>query len=266
MKKKPLVTILILVYNNADGLEDTISSVLAQDFVNAEVILSDDGSSNYNTCLLEDYAKRLRSKFESVRVNVNEKNLGTVKHLNRVIRMAEGSYIINCCSGDSFYAKNTISHLVSCFKKSGKRILSARRLDVYPDGKTKKRPSVLIGCALKLCPKALMEYMICNKNLLSGCCTFAAKELFETYGYYDEDYFLVEDYPYYVELLRKKEPFAVTFQPAIRHGIGGVSTGKVHPAIYEDIEKMREKLYFHREDFPGKVQKFLEQSQKNSKT
>ena len=263
MKKKPLVTIMILVYNNADGLDETISSVMEQDFLDAEVILSDDGSSNYDTCLLEEYAKHLRTKFETVRVNVNEHNLGTVKHLNRVIRMAEGSYLMNCCSGDSFYAKNTISHLVSCFQKSGKRILSARRLDVYPEGKNKYRPSVFVGCALKICPKALMEYMICNKNLLSGCCTFAAKELFETYGYYEEDYFLVEDYPYYVELLRKKEPFAVTFQPAIRHGIGGVSTGKVHPAIYEDIEKRRKKLYDHREDFSGKVQRFLETCRKD---
>lgn len=262
MKKNPLVTILILVYNNADGLEETIASVLEQDYENAEVIISDDGSSNYDTSRLEDYAKRLRKKYASVRVNINEKNLGTVKHLNRVNQMAKGTYIINCCSGDSFYGKNTISHLVKCFEKSRVRILSARRVDVYPDGKSKKRPSALVGVALKLCPKALMEYMICKKNLLSGCCTFAAKELFEVHGYYDEDYFLVEDYPYYVELLRKKETFGVTFQPAIRHGIGGVSTGKVHPAIYGDIEKMREKLYSQREEFSGKVQKFLEDCRK----
>ena len=78
--------------------------------------------------------------------------------------------------------------------------------------------------------------MICKKNVLSGCCTFGAKELFETYGYYDEAYHLVEDYPYYVMLLRKKVPFGRANYPAIVHGIGGVSTGKVHPSIYKFLE------------------------------
>ena len=40
----PLVSIWILMYNNAAELDGTIDSVISQDYPNAEVIFSDDGS------------------------------------------------------------------------------------------------------------------------------------------------------------------------------------------------------------------------------
>lgn len=246
---RPFVTIFVLVYNNADSLDSTIQSVLQQTYENAEVIISDDGSSNYDTGILETYAEQLRQKYAKVRVNVNEKNVGTVKHLNRVIAMAEGELLFNCCSGDTFYEETTISQLVEQFEKSKCKIITARRMDEYADGHTKIRPIPVLGRLLHDCPHLLINYMIQKKNLLSGCCTFARKSLYEEYGAYDEEYHLVEDYPYYLMLLLKGVTFGWYGKPAIRHTIGGVSTGRVHPSIYKDIARMREKLYQGKDNY-----------------
>ncbi|MGN0347071.1 MAG: glycosyltransferase [Lachnospiraceae bacterium] len=245
----PFVTIFVLVYNNADGLCSTIQSVLHQTYENAEVIISDDGSSNYDTGILENYARKLRTKYKKVRVNVNEKNVGTVKHLNRVIAMAEGELLFNCCSGDTFYEETTISQLVEQFANPECKIITARRMDEYADGHTKIRPVPVLGRMLQHCPHLLINYMIQKKNLLSGSCTFARKSLYEEYGVYDEEYHLVEDYPYYLMLLLEGVDFGWYGKPAIRHTIGGVSTGKVHPSIYSDITRMREKLYQSKDNY-----------------
>lgn len=258
--EKTFVTIFILVYNNADGLDKTVQSVIDQTYENVEVILSDDGSKNYDISILERYAEKIRTRYDKVYVNVNEQNLGTVKHLNRVIKMAKGKYLFNCCSGDSFCNKDTVAKLVDEFEKSGSLILATRRKDLYDNGKTKLRPAWFYGFALQHCPMQLLDYMVCKKNVISGSCTFCSKELFETYGYYDEDYHLVEDYPYYVMLLQKKVKFGWTSMPSICHEIGGVSTGKVHPSIYKDIELMREKMYMQKELYSKKIQVFLEQN------
>lgn len=256
VKNNSLVTIYILVYNNADALEVTISSVLEQDYDNAEIIISDDGSSNYDTKVLEEYADRLRSRYKSVRVNVNEKNIGTVKHLNRVFKMAEGDILVTCSSGDYFSSKDAVTNLVRSFEKTDKLIITTRRIDRYSDH-DKVRPGRLLGLILKLFPGQLLNYMILKKNIISGCCTFYRREIFDKYGFLDERYHLVEDYPYYVMLLRKRVKIGFMTRPVIVHTIGGVSTGKVHPSIYKDIELLREDLYQYRNEFDKRTEAFL---------
>lgn len=239
--KKPTVTIYILVYNNAEELPATIESVMKQTYTDAEVILSDDGSQNYDVSILEQYAAVLRKKYRQVRININERNVGTVKHLNRVLKMAEGTYLLSCSSGDIFAKEDTIEKIVRTFEQKKTLLLTTRRMDVMPE-KKKIRPSVLTGILLKCAPGMLLNYMVRKKNVISGCCTFYQKELFETYGYFDEQYHLVEDYPYYVMLLQKKVKFGWSGIVSIHHRMGGVSTGRIHPSIYKDIELMRSLL------------------------
>lgn len=239
--KNPTVTIYILVYNNAEELPATIESVMKQTYADAEVIISDDGSQNYDVSMLEKYAAVLRKKYGQVRINVNEKNVGTVKHLNRVLKMAEGRYLISCSSGDTFAKEDTVEKIVRAFEKKKTLLLTTRRMDITSQ-KKKIRPFAMIGMLLKLAPGLLLDYMIRKKNVISGCCTFYQKKLFETYGYFDERYHLVEDYPYYVMLLQKKVRFGWSGMISICHRMGGVSTGRVHPSIYRDIELMRSLL------------------------
>lgn len=236
---KPLITIFILLYNNVSELEPTVASILEQDYDNAEIIISDDGSTKYDTGILEKYAKRLRARYASVRVNVNLENVGTVKHLNKVFRLANGKYMFSCCSGDRYASRDTISKLVAYFEKSGALLVTTRRIDEYDNKKTKVRPSRLVGAALRLCPMKLRDYMLAKKNLISGCCTFYSKALFEQYGYLDERYHLVEDYPLYIKLLTKGVRIYWYGIETVIHGIGGVSTGRIHPSIYKDIELLR---------------------------
>ncbi len=239
--KKPTATIYILVYNNAEELPATIESVMKQTYADAEIIISDDGSQNYDVSILEQYAAVLRKKYGQVRININEKNVGTVKHLNRVLKMAEGRYLISCSSGDTFAKEETVEKIVRTFEKKKTLLLTTRRMDIM-SRKKKIRPSVMIGMLLKLAPGILLDYMIRKKNVISGCCTFYQKRLFETYGYFDERYHLVEDYPYYVMLLQKKVRFGWSGMVSVCHRMGGVSTGRVHPSIYRDIELMRSSL------------------------
>lgn len=244
--EKPQVTIYIIIYNNADELPVTIDSVMEQTITDAEIILSDDGSQNYDFRILEEYAERLRKKYSRVRININEQNVGTVKHLNKVLKMAEGQYLLTCASGDAFAAADSVEKIVNRFKKKNLQILTTRRLEV---GKGKKvRPSLLVGIFLLIAPGKLLDYMIQKKNVISGCCTFYRKDLFEQYGYFDEKYHLVEDYPYYVMLLQKKVKIGWSSMVSIRHRMGGVSTGKIHPSIYKDIELMRESLQENKAD------------------
>ncbi len=58
MKKLPLISVLICTYNGKRYLQQTIESVLAQTYLNFEVVLVDDGSTDGTTDLIAKLAGR----------------------------------------------------------------------------------------------------------------------------------------------------------------------------------------------------------------
>ena len=238
---EPFITITISMYNNIEGLEKTVPSIMKQDYKNAEVIISDDGSTKFDTSKIYEYADILRTKYKDVYVNINEKNEGTVKHLNKIYKMAKGKYFYDVSPGDELVDTDTLTKVTDYFEKTGLLLVSTKRRDEYDDGHIKIRPSFLVGIALKFFPKLLCKYMINKKNVLSGCGTYYCKEMFEKYGYFNEEYVLLEDYPYYVSLLEKGVKIGWYSKVTISHEMGGVSNGDVHPLIWKDIEHFKSK-------------------------
>lgn len=83
---KPLVTIIIPVYNSENYLEETIRSAMAQTWANKEIILVDDGST--------DNSLTIAKKFECNWIKIfHQQNKGASAARNYGIREAKGDYI-----------------------------------------------------------------------------------------------------------------------------------------------------------------------------
>ena len=86
MLPKPLVSVLMPVYNGELYLKEAISSVLQQTFTDFEFIIINDGST--------DKSQEVINTFNDERIKtVTQKNIGVAKSLNKGLAMAEGSYI-----------------------------------------------------------------------------------------------------------------------------------------------------------------------------
>lgn len=252
-------TVLFLSYNNFDEAAVTVDSLMKQTYTDAEIVLSDDASTEDHAQLIYDAAEKLKTHFANVRVNINEKNMGTVAHMNRLFKEIEESCIIFCSPGDAFPHEDTIANIVKRFETGGELVITGQRTDIR-DGRKKTRPGAIVGCALKLCPKLLMNYMIQKRNLISSCCTAYTKELFEKYGYLDEDYRLLDDFPFIVSLLQKGVKIGYTDEVFLEHSMGGgVSTGDdIHPVILEDLMTMLRKLKENPEGLSKKTIRSIE--------
>ena len=237
-------TVLFVLYNNFDEAEPTLVSLQEQrDCSDVELIISDDCSKEYDTSVLEGLKERLGRNFADVRINVNEENMGSVAHFNKLFKLARGEYIIFCSPGDRFPTASTISRIIGDFKNSGELILTGRRRDCYGDH-SKVRPGIFTELGLKFCSGILLNYMVQKRNLISSCCTAYSKGLFEKYGYLDEDYRLLDDFPFIVSLMQRGCRIAFTKEIFLEHEMGGgVSTGDhIHPIILKDLELMQDKL------------------------
>lgn len=88
MNNRPLVSVLMAIYNCADTLEEAVNSIINQTYTNWELIMIDDCSSD------DTYIRAVEiAKIDSrIKVYRNEKNLTLAPTLNRCLEKATGEY------------------------------------------------------------------------------------------------------------------------------------------------------------------------------
>lgn len=108
-----LVSVIVPVYNVEKYLCQCVDSILSQKYVNLEVILVDDGSSDNSPEICDDYA------LQDTRVKVIHKdNGGAADARNTGLASAAGEYVIFLDSDDYWANSEVISTLVKVFENS----------------------------------------------------------------------------------------------------------------------------------------------------
>jgi len=109
-----LVSVVIPLYNHSAYIEKCLNSVLDQDVSNIELILLDDGSSDNGFEFAKKWEELHRGKF--VRTHFErQSNVGITRTMDRLIRLAEGDFILGLAS-DDILLPNSICALLSAFK------------------------------------------------------------------------------------------------------------------------------------------------------
>jgi glycosyltransferase involved in cell wall biosynthesis len=93
---RPLVSVVMSVWNEEKYLADSIGSILAQTYTDYDFVIVNDGSTDKTQEILETFAQ----KDSRIRLVINEVNMGTAVSLNRGIESARGKYIARMDSGD----------------------------------------------------------------------------------------------------------------------------------------------------------------------
>lgn len=103
--EKPLVSIIVPVYNVEKYIQSCISSIVCQSYSNLEIILVDDGSTDKSGYLCDEIAKK------DNRINViHQQNQGLSGARNSGIDIARGEYLFFVDS-DDFLSVTTIEYL-----------------------------------------------------------------------------------------------------------------------------------------------------------
>ena len=115
---KPLLTVVIPVYNVEKYLKRCIDSILVQEWKHYDILLVDDGSSDDSPKICDDYAKAY--DFISV---IHKENGGLSEARNTGISNAEGDYLYFPDS-DDWIEPNTFSDLAEVIESDQYDIIS----------------------------------------------------------------------------------------------------------------------------------------------
>lgn len=175
------LSILTINLNNKAGLKKTIDSIASQSFTDYEYIIVDGGSTDGSKELIEANTKIITRW-------VSEKDNGIYNAMNKAIKMAHGDYCFFLNSGDYFVDSEVLATIFNHADESD--VISGNVLKVRDSGKWNRVKSHEQINLLKLL-----------KHSLPHQASFIKRKLFDTVGYYTEEYKIISDWEFFLKSL-----------------------------------------------------------------
>lgn len=178
----PKISIITISYNNCDGLEKTIKSVISQNLNDFEYIVIDGDSKDGSKDIIEKYA-------DKISYWVSEPDKGIYNAMNKGIKAANGEYLLFLNSGDELYNQHVISDV---FNEIFDQDIISGNLFHIDDTNS----DILIS------PENV-DYKHLIYNTIWHPCSFIRRDKFELIGLYDENLKIVSDWKWFLLAIAK---------------------------------------------------------------
>lgn len=207
----PILSIITINRNNADGLRKTIESVLSQDVsdkTQVEYIIIDGASTDNSVEVIKSFENNQSNKLQITKW-ISEPDTGIYNAMNKGIKMATGDYLHMLNSGD-FYEPNVLEDILE---------------------KLNKKPDILL-CAMKYVINDEYIEKIDIKNpcfLTQGPMNHQGiiylKSFHNINGLYDEGYKFSSDYDFEIKAFYNKNlVVSYIFVPSVNYFLGGLGS------------------------------------------
>jgi glycosyltransferase involved in cell wall biosynthesis len=221
MPGKPLVSILTVVFNGASYLEQTIQSVLNQDYGNIEFIVIDGGSTDGTQKLLKQYE-------HTIDYWISEPDRGISDAFNKAVLLSSGDYLNFQGAGDYLVASDVVSRIMSGIDGQRDMLISARVQRVRENNSDQ----VVWIAPRRYSPKfdkhsLLFRMPLPHQGLLTN------RRMFEMYGLFDIENKYSMDYEH---LLRAYREFPNVVMKDVIFSAwreGGVGAGRILEVLDE---------------------------------
>jgi glycosyltransferase involved in cell wall biosynthesis len=231
MKK---ISIITVVYNGEDTIEDCIRSVLNQTCEDVEYIVVDGKSNDATLDIIDKYKNRID-------LVISEEDEGIYDAMNKGIRRAAGS-LVGILNADDYYPDPEVLARV-------KQTAEAEKADcyyfdlIYEDYSGKKIRTWKAG--------SYRDGLFSTGWVPPHPAFFIRRECFDRYGYYDTDFKIAADYDMMFRLLKVKQVKSV-YRPlqVVNMRVGGESNKSIGNIIRGNLEIRRAwKKYGYRQKF-----------------
>lgn len=187
---KPLVSIIIPVYNGANYLSTAVDSALTQIYDNIEIIIVNDGSTDDTEKIAKSYGDKIRY--------FSKENGGVASALNLGLREMKGEYF-SWLSHDDIYYPEKIEKQIKFISK-----LKEGNVILYSDYEFIDKNSRKIK-TMKLDHEMLVvkpEYSL-FRGCVNGNTLLIPKNAFEECGFFDEKLKCTQDYDMWGKMMKK---------------------------------------------------------------
>ncbi len=208
----PLVTIVTVSFNADSVIEQTIKSVLEQDYTNIEYIIIDGGST-------DDTLKIINKYKNDISILISEPDNGIYDAMNKGIDNSHGHWINFLNAGDYFCNSSIVNRVINNLNKKSEIICG----DIYylygDEKKYKKVPGL----------NSVLNGMFCFHQAL-----FTRTDLLKKYKF-NTQYKISGDYDFVLNCYKNNHNFEFLDFPMVTYLSGGKSETEISLARIEDL-------------------------------
>lgn len=212
---KPLVSYLLVTYNQEKYIKEAVESALAQTYSPLEIIISDDCSKDKTFEIIKETVADYKGPHKVI-LNRNEHNLGIANHMNKVMSMAKGELWVMGAGDDIAFTEKTERFAENWYKNQNITALCSGYTLIDTDNKVVK--------TINMKPFGLSsqdKYSEIKESLWSGCSVAFPAKLFKLFGkikYKDS----TEDRVLFRRAILLGQVFRIK-EPLIYYRLGGIS-------------------------------------------
>jgi GT2 family glycosyltransferase len=193
--KNPKVSVVIPAYNHEKYVGEAIQSVLDQTFLDFELIIINDGSTD------DTEAEILKFKDERIRY-YSQENRGLTFTLNRGIELAGGEYFNFLPSDDAFLPEKLAVQLKAFEESQDIGVVFSYHRVIDGEGKDVKDDSVVDWFVVPFETKEEIFPALFERDFLSVPTALIKMECFKRVGLFDESLKTAQDYDLWMRILK----------------------------------------------------------------
>lgn len=189
-KKLPKISIITPSYNQGRYIEQTIQSVINQDYPNFEYLVIDGGSTDATLQILKKYSRKLRW--------ISQKDKGQSDAINKGLKMSTGE-IIGYLNSDDILEKGSLAKVAQFFDRFKEYSWVTGKCFIINDKNEKVRSFVT------LYKNTFLKYFrsgtsLVITNYISQPATFWKREAVKKAGLFNESLHYSMDYDFWLRL------------------------------------------------------------------
>ncbi len=262
--KTPLVSVIIVSYNSANYILETLESAKKQTYKNLELIISDDCSKDSTLEVCRKWIEVNGERFLKTEIISSEINTGVAANLNRGIKAARGEWI-KTVAGDDILMDSCIADNINFVaQKKGVLIVhsNVRRFNKEDIFNPENRNKLMFN---QNTTEAKKQFQILLRfPAVYAPATFFNKNLFDTFCFFDEKIRLFEDLPMWLHLTKQGVRFWYLDKVTVMYRVSENSIqAKINNSkIYSEFSLKKERFlkdnYYHFFPFIERIIKYLE--------
>lgn len=210
--QNPTVSIIVVSYNSANYIIETLETAKEQTYQNIELIISDDCSTDDTIQVCQEWLEINKDRFVRTQIITVDKNTGTAANCNRGVKASSGIWVKLMAADDLFLADCIENNLKFIESNDDIKIVMSDVQCFYDNKGPEKieyimKPEWFVSDT----STAANQY----KSLLIKFCGnmtsfFIAKSFFENF-LYDEEFPFIEDYSF--ALTASKNGYFLYYMP-----------------------------------------------------
>jgi len=264
--KNSLFSVILLHYNQPRYVLTALQTILSQDYENIELVFADDASVAIDLEQIQAYIEQHKGdNIQNVIYSINEENVGTVKTLNRAVKKCNGEYILFFAADDALCNESVISNYKKAFDKSDDNVymISSQcyMMDINMEKKIENFVKPTQAASFNNLPAIGQYKVFCQTCFLAIGATAMRRDMFEKFGYFNEEYKFVEDWSYFLHLTRNGGLVRYIDFEGLLHRDGGVSHYVAEDAVpphvmaykYDIIKILENEIIPYLKQFEPKV-------------